>query len=72
MMPNYTNSSAQSNGTAATVRAASPCYLAAPELTDVLYEQMDYLLAHAGHNTAGCADCARLAKVVRVLMQPFE
>jgi hypothetical protein len=50
----------------------SPCYLAASALPDVLCEQMDFLLAHAGHNLDGCADCLRLAQVVRILMRPFE
>jgi len=55
-----------------TVRHVSNCYQAAPALPDVLNEQMSYLLAHAGHNTAGCTDCLRLAQVVRLLMRPFE
>jgi hypothetical protein len=46
--------------------------VAAAALPDVLNEQMSYLLEHAGHNTAGCSDCQRLAQVVRLLMQPFE
>lgn len=48
------------------------CYLQKPELADVLNEQMTYLLAHVGHNTAGCGDCARLAQVVVLLMRPFD
>ena len=56
----------------AAVGAPSPCYLETPTLPDVLNEQMSYLLAHAGHNTPGCADCQRLSEVVRVLMRPFE
>lgn len=59
-------------GAAAAVRAASPCYLATPPLPDVLHEQMDFLLAHEGHNTAGCSDCLRLAQLVRILMRPFD
>ncbi len=59
-------------GAAGAGRAVSPCYLAAPALPEVLNEQMSYLLTHAGHNTAGCSDCVRLAQVVRLLMQPFE
>jgi hypothetical protein len=62
----------QPNRGATAVRAVSPCYLAAPALPDVLNEQMSYLLAHAGHNMPGCADCLRLAQVVRLLMRPFE
>ena len=56
----------------AAVRAASSCYLASPELPDVLYEQMAYLLDHSGHNTPDCAECRRRAELVRLLMRPFE
>jgi len=72
MMPIYHDPSAGSAGSAAAVQAASSCYLEAPALSDVLNEQMSYLLAHAGHNQAGCSDCIRLAEVVRLLMKPFE
>jgi|HubBroStandDraft_1064217.scaffolds.fasta_scaffold678261_2 hypothetical protein len=71
MMAKHSDSPAQPTGVAA-VRGLSSCYLAAPALHDVLNEQMAYLLAHAGHNTAGCADCLRLAKIVGLLMRPFE
>jgi hypothetical protein len=71
MMPTHSDLSTGSTGAAA-VRAMAPCYLAAPALPDVLQEQMAYLLDHAGHNSAGCADCQRLAQVVRLLMRPFE
>jgi hypothetical protein len=72
MMPINSDLTANSSGAAAAVRASSPRYLAAAELPDVLNEQLDYLLDHAGHHAAGCADCARLAEVVRLLMRPFE
>jgi len=57
---------------AATVRRTASCYLEPPALPDVWREQLDSLVAHAGHNTPGCADCLRLAQVVRLLMRPFE
>ncbi|MGO9260007.1 MAG: hypothetical protein ACLQU1_27395 [Bryobacteraceae bacterium] len=72
MTGNHTDLPAKSTGAAAAVQAVSPCYLAAPALPDVLCEQMEFLLAHAGHNSAGCADCLRLAQIVRILMRPFE
>jgi hypothetical protein len=72
MISNHTDSTAKSTGAAAAVRAVSPCYLAAPPLPDVLTEQLEFLLGHAGHNAAGCAECLRLAQVVRLLMRPFE
>ena len=60
------------SGAAAAVRPASPCYLAAPALPEVLHEQIAFLLAHDGHNTAGCSECLRLAQLVRILMRPFD
>ncbi|HTX36709.1 MAG TPA: hypothetical protein VME43_16890 [Bryobacteraceae bacterium] len=72
MIANHSDLPAKSTGAAATASAVSPCYLAAPALPDVLNEQMAFLLEHAGHNAAGCADCLRLAQVVRLLMRPFE
>jgi hypothetical protein len=70
MMPESINP-ASNSAPAATVRAAASCYLVTPALSDVLNEQMEYLLGHAEHHAAGCADCARLAQVVQLLMQPF-
>jgi hypothetical protein len=61
-----------SKAAAAAVQALSPCYLAAPALPEVLEEQMAFLLAHEGHNTAGCSECLRLAQLVRILMRPFD
>lgn len=60
------------NSASAAVHVQPSCYLEAPALADVVNEQMSYLLAHAGHNTAGCPDCQRLSDVVRLLMRPFE
>jgi len=72
MIADYGDWFTKSNGAAEAVQAASPCYLAVPALPDVLNEQMEYLIGHAGHNAAGCADCQRLTEVVRLLMRPFE
>jgi hypothetical protein len=57
------------------VRAArilSHCYVEPASLADVWREQMDSLVAHAGHNAPGCSECLRLAQMVRILMRPFE
>jgi hypothetical protein len=72
MLANHSDLQANSTGAAPAVQAVSPCYLAAPALPDVLNEQMEFLLAHVGHNTAGCADCVRLEQVRRILMRPFD
>jgi len=72
MMPINVDLTANSSGAAAAVRPASPRYLEAAELPDVLTEQLRYLLDHAGHKLPGCAECARLKEVVRLLMKPFE
>jgi len=72
MISDHSDSRVQSTGAAAAIRPVSPCYQAAADLPDVLSEQLEFLLGHAGHNAAGCADCLRLAQVVRLLMRPFE
>ena len=72
MMPRNSDLTINSSGAAVAVRPTSPCYLAAPALSDIVNEQLSYLLAHAGHDHACCADCLRLAQVVRLLMRPFE
>jgi hypothetical protein len=41
-------------------------------LSDILYEQLDYLIAHATQACPpGCADCARLQQVKSWLLLPF-
>ena len=57
--------------TAAAPQAAVPLYLEPADLSDVLHEQLDFLLSHEGHDAPGCSDCQRLARVVNILMQPF-
>jgi hypothetical protein len=46
--------------------------IAAAPVADVMFDQLRYL---AAHNTQGCpgdcVDCARLAQVANVLLQPF-
>ena len=47
-------------------------YLPQPELSDVLFEQFEFLMLHLAHGAANCADCARAQRLVKVLMSPFE
>lgn len=56
----------------AALALGSPSYLPGPPLAEVLREQVDFLLTHAGHNVRGCADCLRARKLLRILMRPFE
>lgn len=72
MTGNRSNGRAGIAGPAEAFRAQSTCYLKAAPLPDVWREQLDSLAAHAGHNSPGCAECLRLAQVVRILMRPFE
>jgi hypothetical protein len=80
MTGNHGDFSARSTGepgrSGAADAPARSCYIAPPDLPEVLREQMSYLLAHdahhAGHNAASCGECLRLAQLVRLLMQPFE
>jgi hypothetical protein len=57
---------------APSARGLPRCYLEPAALSDVWREQVDSLVAHAGHNTPGCSECLRLAQVLRILMRPFE
>jgi len=50
----------------------SRCYLAASPMGDVLYDQLEYLLAHTGEHCAPeCMDCGRLQQVKNWLLMPF-
>jgi hypothetical protein len=40
-------------------------------LSDVLLEQIEYLLNHERACEPGCSDCMRLEQVKRYLLQPF-
>jgi hypothetical protein len=43
-------------------------------LSDVMYEQMDYLLAHIHYRQCPktCRDCRRLRQVKKALLTPFR
>jgi hypothetical protein len=48
-------------------------YIDSAPLTEVLHEQIDYLMRHASpHCAPGCADCARLQQVQTWLLLPFR
>jgi len=53
--------------------ARKGCYLALAPAGAVLWEQMEYLMAHAGSSCSpDCPDCTRLEQVRRYLLQPFK
>ncbi len=45
--------------------------IAAADTNDVLREQLDFLIEHAGEGMCGCSSCQRYAGVRAVLMQVF-
>jgi hypothetical protein len=49
------------------------CYVGPPAfVVDVMREQMEFLLAHAGRACAPeCPECARLGQVREFLLRPF-
>lgn len=47
-------------------------YIASAPLADVMFDQLEYLAAHAVRSCPfGCADCARLTQVKDLLLLPF-
>ena len=44
----------------------------AARLGEVLFEQLNYLLDHAGNCSPGCPDCARLVAARAWLLLPFR
>ena len=52
---------------------SNPQHLSVAETTDVLFDQLEYLIAHVGGNCPPeCADCARLEQVRILLLLPFR
>ncbi|MGO9257819.1 MAG: hypothetical protein ACLQU1_16125 [Bryobacteraceae bacterium] len=48
-------------------------YLAPAPAAAVMWEQMEYLMAHAGSTChPDCPDCTRLEQVKRYLLKPFD
>jgi hypothetical protein len=55
------------------------CYLATSPMGDVMFDQLEYLLAHAAerasrgqHCAPECMDCGRLQQVKNWLLMPFH
>jgi hypothetical protein len=49
------------------------CYVAPASDIDVMFDQLEYLLAHQNNGCpAGCQDCLRLKQVKVWLLQPFR
>jgi hypothetical protein len=47
-------------------------YLRAAATSDVLFDQLEFLIAHSGEGCqADCADCARREQVSNLLLLPF-
>ena len=49
------------------------CYLAPAPVADVLFDQLEYLVAHGGRDCpSDCLECSRLERVKHWLLLPFE
>ena len=49
------------------------CYIEAAPAMNVMFDQLEYLLAHQGQGCpAGCRDCIRLIEIEGWLLQPFR
>jgi hypothetical protein len=48
------------------------CYAGSARLIDVMFDQLEYLIAHSRRNCSpGCRDCERLEQVSNWLLAPF-
>jgi len=48
------------------------CYVASAAVADVLFDQLEYLVAHGSRDCpAGCIECGRLERVKHWLLLPF-
>jgi hypothetical protein len=56
-----------------TARPAQACYVASAPLVDVLYDQLEYLVAHSGRDCpTDCLECGRLERAKHWLLLPFR
>jgi hypothetical protein len=54
-------------------RPAQSCYVTSAALVDVLYDQLEYLVAHTGRDCpSDCLECGRLERVKHWLLLPFR
>ena len=50
-----------------------PSYVESPQLIDVMFDQLEYLVAHKSSKCSpGCSDCQRLEQVKNWLLAPFR
>ena len=63
----------QPSPTSQAASARSACYVESAAPMDVMFEQLEYLVAHTRQRCSrGCLDCARLQQVERWLLRPFR
>ena len=49
------------------------CYAGSASLIDAMFDQLEFLIAHAGAKCSpGCLECERLAQVKNWLLAPFR
>jgi hypothetical protein len=49
------------------------CYVASAAIADVLFDQLEYLIAHGGRDCpSDCIECGRLEHVKHWLLLPFS
>jgi hypothetical protein len=54
-------------------RMAQSCYVASAPVGDVLFDQLEYLVAHSGRDCPPeCLECGRLERVKHWLLLPFR
>jgi hypothetical protein len=52
--------------------AAQPRVIAAADTNEVMQEQLQFLIEHAGTGTCGCQQCDRYIRVRALLMELFD
>ena len=68
-------SKAKSSAAVVSQPAASEhtCYVASAAVVDVLFDQLEYLVAHSGRDCpSDCIECGRLERVKHWLLLPFR
>ena len=61
------------NMAAGTAPAGPSCYAGPAPISEVMFEQLDYLVSHNGGNCPnGCPECARLEHIKFWLLEPFR
>jgi hypothetical protein len=54
-------------------RTPQSCYVASAPVADVLFDQLQYLVAHSGRDCPPeCLECGRLERVKHWLLLPFR